>query len=62
MKIIIKSETDDKTVKIEFSNDELDNLNFISMYVDEKEYLVSLLELELIVEAFKRHKEHFLMG
>lgn len=57
MTIIINSETENGTKQIEFSNEDLDNFNLVDLIVDGKEYTISVDDLVVVVEAFKRLKE-----
>jgi len=54
MKIIIKAETDLRTDEITITDDELDNDNFVSLVVDNKEYIVNTNEIIKALTAFKK--------
>jgi len=59
MKIIIKCEGEEKIMEIVFSNDNLSNLNYVTMFVNDEEYDVALSELCSVAEAFKRYQEEY---
>lgn len=57
MKITIKAISEPKDIDIELSNDDLNNQNFIELYIDKKEYIVPIEELYQAVTAFIDLKE-----
>ena len=56
MEIKIEAEGSKSCKIITFSNDDLDNSNFIDLYIDDKNYCISLSDLEAVVKAFKSLK------
>lgn len=54
MKIIIKAETDVNTEEITITDDDLDNDNYISLIINNKEYIVNLNEINKALTAFKK--------
>jgi len=57
MRIIIKVDTPDKETDMEFTDEMLDNDNFIDMVVGGEEYTISRDDLETIVCAFHKRAE-----
>ena len=57
MKITIRAEGNDKDTELVFSNDQLNNYNFVDILTDDNCYTVSLTDLDGIVEAFKVQRE-----
>jgi len=54
MKITIKAEGSEKTVDVEFSDESVNDHNFVSMWVEEKEYLIPVEDLWYVAEVFDR--------
>ena len=52
MRIIIGADGFEKKETIEFSNENLDNFNFVDLIVDGKEYTISVGDLVVVAEAF----------
>ena len=57
MRIIIKVDTPNKQTDMKFTDEMLDNDNFIDMVVDGKEYTILKDDLEAIVCAFHKRVE-----
>jgi len=53
MKIIIKAEADSGSEQMMFADDYLNNVNLVDIVIDDKEYTISLSDLEAVVKAFK---------
>lgn len=58
MKIIIDFEGDDKTHKAEFEANG-NNANFVTLFVDDKEYMISVDDLSCVITALNQYKENF---
>ena len=56
MKIIIKAEGEKDKVDIVFSNEELNNPNFIDLIIEGEEYTILAEDLEIVARAFMRKK------
>jgi hypothetical protein len=56
MKVIIKIDTEDGTKEMSFSTEGIDNLNFLNLAVEDKEYLISLDELIVVAIAFEKNR------
>lgn len=53
MKITITTDTDGGEKVIGFSNDNLDNFNFVDLTVGDREYTISVDDLVAIAETFR---------
>ena len=53
MKIILKAEADSGSEQMMFADDYLNNVNLVDIVIDDKEYTISLSDLEAVVKAFK---------
>ena len=56
MKITIKVETEESNTEAVFSNEMLDNQNFVDLYLQDKEYTFSVDELYQAIKVFKELK------
>ena len=57
MKITIKAENDNGEIDIIFTNEGLNNLNYVDMIIGKEEYQVSVENLWLVAEVFDRLKK-----
>ena len=58
--MIVEVDIDDNHDKqqLTFSNDSLNTLNFVEMYFDDIELMISLDDLEAVVKAFKTYRDN----
>ena len=57
MKLSIEVDNETGKEEITFSNDNLNNTNFVDMYIGEKEYTICLNDLEIVTRAFVKYKK-----
>ena len=57
MKITIEAEAEDKDVELEFSNESIDNDNFVDMKIKDDYYTITVDDLYSAVMAFKIQRE-----
>lgn len=57
MEIKIKADTSTKETEIIFSNENLDNYNFVDLITDNEEYTLSLDDLMSVVKAFNEKRK-----
>ena len=63
MEITFKVEGNKQDTDMTISNDDLNNLNYVSLCIEDKEYLVPVDDLHSAVEVFNKirvdNKEHY---
>ena len=57
MTLTFNVDTDEKEEEIKFTNDDLDNDNFVSMVIGDKEYIISVDDLVVAGNAFNKIRQ-----
>lgn len=57
IKFDVDSDLEQEKVTMELSNDNLNNLNFVSIWVEEREYIVSTEDLYRAAKLFYEQRE-----